>query len=125
MAVAPGEVSDHTMVHPGMVDGMSTRMNDSGVGGLSAPMLAGPVERAVDASVAGVNAGGGAAVDVVVAGSVVVDSAAVVVGGVSRPMVVCGDVGAAFDRAADEPQPNESASAVTTTAVRMRRVRVR
>jgi len=70
MAVAPGEVSDQTIVHPGMVAGMSTRISDSGDGGRSVPTLAGSEERAGGVLTVVGGAGGGAVVVVVMNSSV-------------------------------------------------------
>lgn len=128
MAVAPGEVSDQMIVQPGIVDGMSMRMNDSGVGGPSNPMLAGPVAGSVVESGVGAATTGGAMVDVVVgAGSVVVDAVVVETSFTSSATVTSDDVGVAIDVVVRGPHPRRASVSAVMTMVMIdaRRARVR
>lgn len=116
------------IVQSGIVDAMSMRMNDSGVGGPSAPMPAGPVEVPVDGSAAGATARGGTIVDVVAGigvGSVEVDPCVVDPSFMSLATVTSDDVGVAFDAVTREPHPRRSVSAVmSATVIDARRVRL-
>jgi hypothetical protein len=115
------------IVHSGIVDGMSMRINDSGVGGPSIPMLAGPVEGSVDESGAASTTRGGAMVDVVVGTrSVVVGAVVVDTSPMSLAAVTPGDVGVALDVVLCGPHPTSSVSAVMRmTVIDVRRARVR
>lgn len=113
--MAPGEMSDQMIVQPGIVDGMSRRMSDSGVSRASTPTLVGPVAGSVDPSGDGAAARGGSTVDAVAgAERVVVDSIVVDMSFTSFATVTSGEIGVAFDVVRGPHPRKRSVSAVMT-----------
>lgn len=106
MAVAPGEVSDQMIFHPGIVAGMSMAMSDSGVGGASGSKTADPVE--LGAIEVGSIAGDGAIDDGGAVGAIVVT----VVVDVARSVVLLAaiDVVESPDAASDETSVRDAVS---------------